>query len=139
MSNAPVRTEQGWVLPMAGWPVKTCCLGEAFSFQFWRTRDESAYISIEGRAQLTRGGETHTLDPAKLPSLLPAFKLVSVVIDEMIATDDGTLRVVFADGHVLTVPPDPDLGTWQVIGEGGWVAYSMEAGYLGLWPPLTGG
>lgn len=139
MSDAPVRTEQGWVLPLAGWPVQSCCLGAQFIFQFYRSRDESAQINIEGPAQLTRGAQTYTLDPADLPSLLPAFKLVAVVIDTMIATDAGTLRVAFADGHVLTVPPDPNQGTWQVIGPGGWVAYSMEAGYLGMWPPLSGG
>lgn len=63
-------------------------------------------------------GHQAILTPATVPSLAPLLGLFAKVVTETEVTGQGALSLGFDDGTRLSVEPDPDYESWNLIGSG---------------------
>jgi hypothetical protein len=100
--------------------------------------DDGGYtLSIEGPFVYQSGSERLQVDPASPPPVI--LRLRDKRVQEALADEDGTLRLSFADGDLLTVPPD-NYEPWQLVStrspvDGGWLVVSVAGGGLSVWLP----
>ena len=53
----------------------------------------------------------------------------------MTVADDGELALRFADGELLTVPPEENYEAWELRDDTGWLVVCMPGGSLAIWAP----
>lgn len=101
-----------WVLPVGAGEVTQVRVDYAFSLviETWLS------LRIEGRFTLERGGQVEEYDPSDTASLGPLVVLHKAVVSEALARKDGRLSVRFADGSILTVPPDDHYEAFVIDG-----------------------
>jgi hypothetical protein len=54
-----------------------------------------------------------------------------------VAFKSGGLRLVFDDGHILTVMPNPAYEPWTANGPDDLLIVCMPGGSLAVWPPQS--
>ena len=70
-------------------------------------------------------------------TLSGALKLLHKVALTAVALKDGTLQIVFVDGDVLSVAPDPHHEAWEMSGPNGLKIVSLPGGQLAFWSALN--
>jgi hypothetical protein len=60
--------------------------------------------------------------------------LFNVEVTSAVAFKSGQLRMVFGDGHMLKVDPDPRYEAWTVTGPDRMLVVSLPGGGLAVWP-----
>lgn len=118
-------------LPIRGKEVSRCFVDAAFGIQFFEGGETT--IRVEGRFSLRLNDEVWDLDPEDKSRVGKAAILVGKVVKEAVAFADGGLRMDFADGAALLVPPDRDYEAWEASAPGGFLAVSTAGGGLSVW------
>jgi hypothetical protein len=112
-------------LPLAGRTVDRVDVSRwvpKLRLEFWRFGDASPgpdyyHLIIDGPFRLTSSDDSVEVDPAAGPD--PTYlRLVDKTVGRAIAFRDGSLRVAFTDGELLTVEPSR-YEPWQLEAEGG--------------------
>ena len=68
--------------------------------------------------ELRVAGVRHALDPGERAGLGPLLAVYPDVLGTAAVDSDGTLRLLFASGSSLVVPPDDHYEAWQIEGPG---------------------
>jgi hypothetical protein len=82
-------------------------------FQFQDTE-----VVVESPFVLTIADTDYALDPGEREKLGPLLGLYPDTLGSASVDDDGTLRLTFASGAAVVVPPNPHYEAWQVVGPG---------------------
>ena len=83
-----------------------------------RLQLEDVEIVIEGRFTLNQDGTDLVLNPADRHALGPVLALYPTTLTAASIDPDGTLRLVFDNSRVISVPPDPRYEPWGIVGPG---------------------
>lgn len=75
-------------------------------------------VVIESPFELRVAGVRHALDPGERAGLGPLLAVYPDVLGTAAVDSDGTLRLLFASGSSLVVPPDDHYEAWQIEGPG---------------------
>jgi hypothetical protein len=97
-----------------------------------RLQFDDREVVIESRFRLTRGGSTVVLDPEKRGELGPLLAIYPATLQTSSVSADESLRLEFADGTTIEVPPDERYEAWQVCGPGSRLVVCGPAGGGGL-------
>jgi len=122
-----------WLLPFRGLTVTQVQVDFAFGLNF----DDKGAVRISNAATLSwvdRGQrpERVTLDPER-QDVVPGLALFNAEVLSAVAFKSGTLRLVFGDGHVLTVKPDPQHEAWIATGPDKMLIVGLPGGDLAVW------
>jgi hypothetical protein len=92
-------------------------------------------IVIESPFTLRVGGRDYSLDPGDRGGLGPLLALYPDTLDAAALGLDGALHLMFASGATITVPPDPDFESWEIVGPGSALIVCMPGtdGPLAFW------
>jgi hypothetical protein len=71
-------------------------------------------VVISSRFAVVRDGGVHRLDPQQSVGLGPLVSLFPGTVQWMWTSPEGSLTVVFRNGDVVSVDPDPSVRAWSV-------------------------
>jgi Family of unknown function (DUF6188) len=71
-------------------------------------------VVISSRFAVVRDGNVHRLDPQQSVGLGPLVSLFPATVRWMWTSPEGSLSVVFQNGAVVSVDPDPSVRAWSV-------------------------
>ena len=110
---------------------------EFFETGVGATANDGYTLSIEGAFTYESGHERVEVDPSSPSPIVLNLPLKRV--RQALADEDGTLRVRFADGDLMTVPPNEyepwQFGSRRSAVDGGWLVVSAAGGGLAVWLP----
>jgi hypothetical protein len=122
-----------WILPFRGLTVTQIQVDFAFGLSF----DDVGAVRISSMAILKWvrvDGEAVELDPER-QDVAAALPLFNTEVLSAVAFKSGALRIVFDNGRLLKVDPDPQYEAWTANGPGGMLVVSLPGGDLAVWPP----
>jgi hypothetical protein len=90
-------------------------------------------VVIESPFDLVVGETRHSRDPSERPKLGPLLAIYPDALVDAVATANGVLRLAFASGSTITVPPDPRYEAWSVVGRAGSLVVCTPGGELAIW------
>jgi len=126
-----------WILPFRGLTVTQVVV----DFEFGLVLGGEARVSIAGTANLgwaARGVKPDTVElHPERQHVAAAQALFSTTVLSAVAFKSGMLRLVFDDGHLLSVAPDPAHEAWTANGPDGLLLVCMPGGSLAVWRPQS--
>jgi hypothetical protein len=114
MPTHPIKAEDRWLLPLAVGVVTQLQIDFAFGLNV----DAGLQFRIEGPFTVERQGDVAHYDPQRVGAVGPLTDLHQAVMTEAAVLLDGGLRLSFADGRTLTVPPSEEFEAFSVTGPG---------------------
>ncbi|WP_435229469.1 DUF6188 family protein, partial [Streptomyces sp. Tue6028] len=124
MASGIDRVNGGWdVHSMRGAGVSEVAVGNVS-----RLHIGSDQIEVHSAAELMTRGQTDTVHAASRTNPGKTIQLLDQVVAEVHAADSGVLRVRFANGWQLTVPPPADGVGWVVAVRGQYFIRSEPGG-----------
>jgi hypothetical protein len=87
-------------------------------FAFGLTVDAGLHFRIEGPFTVEHQGDPASYEPERVGAVGPLSDLHQAVMTEAAVLLDGGLRLSFADGRTLTVPPNAEFEAFSVTGPG---------------------
>ena len=122
-----------WILPFRGLTVSQIQVDFAFGLVF----DDVCAIRISNTAILgwinvAEKPEKIALDPER-QDVAAGLVLFHAEVASAVAFKSGALRIVFGDGHLLDVKPDPDYEAWTATGPDGMLMVSLPGSDLAVW------
>jgi Family of unknown function (DUF6188) len=124
----------GLRLPIETLPVSRLTVDYGLTLEFHGAEQYTA-IRIEGAFKLMSQRESILLNTEDLSRLGPALALFGQVVRSAQADVNGTLTIVFADGHILSVEPDPKYEAWDYVGPKGSRVVCTPGGKVAIWQP----
>jgi len=110
--------------------VMQCVVDFAFTLELERL-GQRVTVRVEGPFTLSRGGQTHELDPELRPRELgPALDLTRTSVRAADVQKTGELELTFHDGAVLRVASDPKYEAWTLTVTNGPIIVSGPGGKL---------
>jgi hypothetical protein len=106
-----IQADPAWRLRLAPTDLTFIRIDGQTRLQFDKTE-----VVIESEFTLTSEGVEHHLDPFDRANLGPLLVLWPDPLESGSVDVDGTLRLVFASGATIAVPPDEHGEAWQVNG-----------------------
>jgi hypothetical protein len=123
-------------LPLVNMEVSRFCLDNTVSILFFQ-EDNYLTLRIDNEFRFMHAGETITLQPGNLPSLMPIFVLFEATVQEAYADESGKLTVRFKSGDILEVDANEQYEAWEIYGMGGSTEKLMivctPGGELSIW------
>ncbi len=128
-----VERDDRWVLPFRGLLVTQVQVDHAFGLVL----DDKGAVRVEGAATLgwvSVGAKPETVElRPENHDVAAGLVLLGTTVLSSVAFKSGGLRIVFDDGHVLTVAADPQHEAWTVTGPNGMLIVSVPGGDLAVW------
>jgi hypothetical protein len=110
VSREIVRVDDGWRVPtFRGLGVSELAISRELRLRFG-----SHQIELHSWSELLADEQTYRLAAWPQTNLGKATELLGQVVSEFSASDRGVLRILFAGGWCLTVPPDDERSAWNV-------------------------
>lgn len=118
MSELMIEEGDGWLLNVHAWQITRCMIDygvtlEAADGDHWirfRLGSDFVFTSSDERLLIDLGSNSPT-------AVCPVLKVLHKNIGEAKAFKDGTLRIEFADGAVITAAPDDRFEAWEISSE----------------------
>jgi hypothetical protein len=135
MTRRPTKTGDRWLLPLDDGIVTQVQIDFALGLSV--DADAGLHVRIEGPFQVEREGHVTHFDPERAGAVGPLADLHQAVMTEAAVLLDGGLRLSFADGRALVVPPGPSFEAFSVTGPGSGIDafrfVSLPGGGLAEW------
>jgi Family of unknown function (DUF6188) len=131
--SALTEHDDRWILPFRGLTVTQIQV----DFRFGLNLEGVAEVHINSTATLgwvnraARPDELE-LDPES-QDVAAGLALFNTEVKSAVAFKSGGLRMVFGDGYLLRVRPDPRYEAWTANGPNGMLIVSLPSGDLAVW------
>jgi hypothetical protein len=125
-----VNAGSGWELGMTPCDLTFLRVDHQTRLQFEKTE-----VVIESPFLFTIGGVEYRLDPGERAGLGPLLSLYPDTLSSAVLDADATLRLGFASGAQIVVPPDRQYEAWQINGPGTYLVVCVPgtSGDLAVW------
>src|SRR5215469_520547 len=135
MSRSPdAQQAQSYLDRLAGLPVTDSGLGPRLELQLDFGAPGSPRLTISSTITITRPGEAPCPDDVVSHLEQGTLPGISRAVDVTVA-DDGELTLRFADGELLTAPPDENYEAWELRDDTGLLVVCMPGGSLAIFAP----
>ena len=122
-----------WILPFRGLGVTQVRVDFAFGLILGGGGTVTIISAATlGWARVAARPEKVALEPGR-QDVAAGLVLFGAEVTSAVAFKSGALRLVFGDGHMLTVEPDPDYEAWTATGPDGMLVVSLPGGELAVW------
>lgn len=95
--------------------------------------EQATTVRIETPFKILDGPRELQVIVAQSSTLVHVLNLLHEQLLDANAQSDGTLRLVFANGVVIVVPPDPNYEAWTLEGPAGYLVVCRPGGELAVW------
>ncbi|MGH7679902.1 MAG: DUF6188 family protein [Gemmatimonadaceae bacterium] len=135
MTNSAALRENahGWILPLAERRVTRFVIDFALTFDFWLADDKHSHIRIGVPFTLTKGERATHLDPEQAAELGPILALHQEIVRRAVAARDGSLKLEFNSGTLISVPPSSEYEAWEASLDDGTQLVSQPGGTIAIW------
>lgn len=130
-----IENSDSWELSTQGRLVTRCLIDHAFSIESWERESETLSLRIESSFILVYRGDEQAFSPRNPQELGPALTALHKEIESVKAFKAGGIRVLFSNGLVFSVNPDPDFEAWELVSSGGLRVVCNPGGGLSIWRP----
>ena len=122
-----------WLLPFRGLVVTRITVDFAFGLTFGGVGAvQISHTATLGRVNVAASPDRIEMNPEGR-DVAAGLALFGVEVVSAVAFKSGTLRIVFGDGHLLSVKPNAHQEAWTATGSDGMLIVSTPGGDLAVW------